>query len=190
MHHIVKYNSQRDNFSFAGTFPGWKQCFSTCAYMMMTYYWGVSGSDHDLAAYVDDVEAGVGKKGIAETIKRAWMGRFTSYWMVVQQAGINKWMRGKGLHGETIWGNGHWFELDEVLKDGPVILHTNKIGGLKGGHLVLVIGMDDEYYYLHDPYGVPWTNYVDTNGESVPVRKTYLKKYTDKKPLFMYWKGE
>ena len=75
MKHLINYNSQRDNISFAGKFPGFWQCFTTCSWMLMSYYCDKikAGDDKGLSLYLDDVEAIVGKPGIGEKIKNKYI---------------------------------------------------------------------------------------------------------------------
>ena len=88
----MKYNSQRDNFSFGGRFRGNVQCFSTSAFMFMGAYSEKirNGGDEMLKKYVDDVEITVGHRGIGEKIKErfSWITGRTSYWWLVQKHGI------------------------------------------------------------------------------------------------------
>lgn len=205
--HKVGYNSQRNNFDFAGKFKGYQQCFSTSAHMFMSFYSKAieSNNDDQLAWYLDQVEASVGAKGIAEKIMRAIPGipvKGSSYWWKMQLAGINQVLaeHQKNGHvpvkGEAHWLDaGSWEQLEEVLADGPVIVATNKMGGLEGGHIVLIVGVDREKgtYYLNDPYGNPLSNYRDKNGECVEVPMNWFRIQCSRATKsdhvrFIYWR--
>lgn len=195
----VEYNSQRDNFSFAGQFPGWKQCFSTSAWMLISFFSPKANAKDDgqLAWYLDQVEAGIGETGIAEEVLKtkpyiAVSG--SSYWFEVQRTAIEKILNIHGVQGQAVYREGvSWTELDEALKVGPCIVGTMRMGGLPGGHIILVNDREGEVYSVNDPYGNPLTNYRDTNGEAVQLPKEFLKSACERaispgKIRFIYWK--
>lgn len=183
----IDYNPQRDNFNFAGKFSGYKQCFSTCAWMFISYYdKNCDGSDdQQLKVYVDDVEATVGKPGIGELIKQKynWITGHTSYWGIVQESGIQKWLPSHTIIFDTKFPIDR---LPDLVEKGPVIISTRKMGGLKGGHIILLV--DNYYhdeighigYYVNDPYGNAITNYINHNGENQVYTKNYLNKFINK----------
>lgn len=191
--HKIGYNSQRNNFDFAGKFPGWTQCFSTCAWMFMSFYSGkvVADDDKGLAQYVDDVEASVGKPGIAEKVMRKikFITGKTSLWWAVQREGIESWLWRYGIKGTAIFRdqNISFDSLGELLKAGPVILGTTKMGKLPGGHIILAIGETPGAIICHDPYGDAKGNYVSQDGQSVEYPKDFLRKYTGEKIRCIYW---
>lgn len=196
MKYDIDYNSQRDNYSFNGKFKGFIQCFSTSSFMLMSYFSNNMKGDDRLKEYVDDVESTVGKPGIAEKVKKKfnWITGRTSLWWLVQKYGIEKWLWNNGVEGDCIFSDCEHsiYKLPELLKISPVILGTNKIGGLKGGHIILVIGYESGVFICHDPYGNARHNYKDHNGDSVEYTLEYLKKYTDMKNgkiRCMYWQG-
>ena len=207
--HKVGYNSQRDNFDFSGKFKGYQQCFSTSAHMFMSYYSTVvdAGNDDQLAWYLDQVEASIGVRGVAEKVIRFVPGipsKGSSYWWKVQVAGINEVL---GIHGENgyvaskgaadWYDAGSWTQFEEALRKGPVIAGTHKMGGLPGGHIVLVVGIDYQKgtYYLNDPYGNPLSNYKGKQGEGIEVPIDWFRiqcsRATQKnKVRFIYWNEE
>ena len=192
--HEVDYNSQRDNFSFAGKFKGWIQCFSTCAYMLISYLTKFDGKDDKtLARYVDDVEVTVGKPGIGEIVKRKynWITGRTSLWWLTQKYGIEKWLWAEGLKGEAVFVDkkGDWQAVIDALKISPVILGTNKLGKLPGGHIILLTGFRKGEFIVNDPFGDAKDNYSDHNGNSVVYSLELLQKHSDGKPRFMYWRS-
>lgn len=165
----IGYNSQRDNFSFAGKFSAWSQCFSTSAWMFLSYYVKncIAEDDKGLAQYVDDVEAQVGTAGIAERVMRkfAWITGFTSLWWLVHKEALEERIRATGRKGQIIFreSNGTWDELYKVTETGPAIVATHKLGGLPGGHIILSVAPG----FYHDPFGNAATGYADTNGANV-----------------------
>jgi hypothetical protein len=191
---VIGYNSQRDNIDF-GSFPGYKQCFTTVSWMFMSFYTSRidATDDKKLAIYFDDVEDSVGtQQGIGEKIKRKfqWITGNTSYWWLVQRAGIEKWLWGKGVQGNAIFEEKMPFDdLCDLIYHGPVILQTKKMGGLSGGHIILVVAYDKNNIICHDPYGNALTNYRIRDGAYVEYPKFWLKHYTKEYVTCMYWKG-
>jgi hypothetical protein len=147
--------------------------------------------DGGLARYLDDVEDSLGKPGIGEVIKRKynWIRGSTSYWWLVQQAGIQKWLDKDGIQGKVIFSekNFSFDTLPRLLEDGPVILNTAGLGST-AGHIILAVGYDEENIICHDPYGDAKTNYANINGESVEYPKNYLVNYTGQMPICIYFK--
>ena len=199
MKYDIRFNSQRDNFSFNGKFKGWSQCFSTSVWMLMSYFCKdiVANDDKYLSKYVDDVESTVGKPGIAEKVVRKfkWITGKTSLWWLVQKEGLEKWMWDRGVKGNAIFSDceNDFGDLPSLLKHGPVILGTKKIGGLKGGHIILIIGYENNCMFIcNDPYGDAGTDYKIHNGEGVLYSYSWLKKYAvmnkQGKIRCMYWK--
>jgi hypothetical protein len=196
----IGYNSQRNNFNFAGKFPAWSQCFSTCAWMLLSYYCPASiiaKDDEGLQNYVDDVEATVGKPGIGEKVRNKfrWITGNTSLWWNVQKEGIEKYMWMHGCKGSMEFHEKD-FSIDSLqgqLKDGPIILGTDKMGGLPDGHIILLVDYDDDrdLFIVNDPFGNARTNYSDHNGEAVKYSLYWLRKYSVyKKPDIvhcMFW---
>jgi hypothetical protein len=192
MKHSVAYNNQRNNKDFSGKFPGLAQCFSTCSWMLMSYWCDkIDATDDDLLSiYVDDVEMTVGGGGIAEIIKKKynWITGRTSLWWAVQQAGIEKWLWRNGIKGNAKFIDGANYDvLDTALSVGPVIIGTKNIGGLPGGHIILIIGKEGGNYICHDPYGDALTSYKDENGESILYDELYLKKHAGLFPRILFW---
>lgn len=194
MIHQIGYNSQRNNFNFAGKFPGWTQCFSTSAWMFMSFYSPdiKAADDSSLAVYVDDVEETVGKPGIAEKAKRKfnWITGKTSLWWLIQKDGIESWLWRHGVKGQVVFRDSDFpfGVLPTIIDHGPVILGTTKMGGLSGGHIILAVGYDDNNIICHDPYGNAQTNYKDEKGAFVKYPHDFLRKYTGEKIRCMYWK--
>lgn len=193
MIHKIGYNSQRNNFDFAGKFKGWAQCFSTCAWMFMSFYSEniIATDDAGLSDYVDDVDATVGKPGIAEDIvrKTKYITGKTSLWWDVQKEGIEKWLWKNGCHGLAVFQERPLSDasFSELIKKGPVILGTTKMGGLPGGHIILAIGETDRGIICHDPFGDARGNYISHDGNAVEYPREFLKKYIGQKVRCIYW---
>jgi hypothetical protein len=162
--------------------------------MLMSFYSSniKARDDKRLAQYVDDVEEQVGTSGIAEKIKLKfnWITGYTSLWWNVQKAGIEKWLWREGVKGEVIFvDEGNWDYINTALVFGPIILGTKKIGGLPGGHIILLTGvLNSGYYMAHDPFGDAVTKYKETDGTGVLYHIDLLKEVTGNKPRFMYWR--
>ncbi|PKL35881.1 MAG: hypothetical protein CVV44_20405 [Spirochaetae bacterium HGW-Spirochaetae-1] len=195
MNNRVKYNSQRDNINFGGKFPGFWQCFSTCSWMLISFMAGTSPGDDGLALYLDDVEVSIGKPGVGEIIRRKynWIKGHTSFWWLVQQAGIEKWLKDFGVGGRAVFRDMDigFNSIRDLLESGPIILGTNKIGGLPGGHIILVTGYTDKGFIVNDPYGDALTGYNSDNGDSVVYPDEYLKKYSadNGRIRCLYWRS-
>jgi hypothetical protein len=158
--------------------------------MLMSFFSDEIDAENDkqLAEYVDDVEAKVGKPGVAEKVvaKFKWITGHTSLWWLVQKEGIETWLRGRRILGDAVFREkGSWDEIDAALCSGPVIIGTNKMGGLPNGHIILLTGKEDGVYFANDPYGDAMSNYTNMHGEGVEYPETYLKKYADMN--YMYW---
>jgi len=190
--HAVGYNSQRNNFNFAGKFSGYKQCFSTSAWMFLSFFSSLvkAGDDEGLAWYLDQVEAGVGKTGIAErTIaKMPYIPRIgSSFWWVVQIEAIRYVIAEHRKRSAVVReGNpvfidkGPWEALHAMLENGPAIVATHKMGDLPGGHIVLITGVGDEQYIINDPFGNPLKKYVTGNGYGVVVPGAWFREQCER----------
>ena len=197
MNHDVKYNSQRNNKDFKSTFPGWKQCFSSASWMLMSFYTNKidATNDIELSKYFDDVEITVGSKGIGEKIFKGTGS--SSFWWTVQQAGITEWLNSKGISGEAVFRDCTmgFYDLKDLLDIAPVIIGTQKLGGLPGGHIILLTGYDDVSIIANDPFGNANTLYKDFNGEKVHydfkmIMEHVIFKAPDKIRCMYYHKGE
>lgn len=194
--HEIEYNSQRDNKNFNGTFPGWRQCFSTCSWMLMSFYSKeiIVSDDIGLSKYLDDVEVSIGSKGIGEKIFKSEGA--SSFWWTVQQAGITKWLNDHGINGSAEFYDctKGFFDLKNILDHDPVIIGTSKLGGLSGGHIILVTGYDSVSLIINDPFGDANTNYGLHNGHQVHYNFNFLMQHciykTPDKIRCMYFQRE
>ncbi len=192
--YIVGYNFQGDNHSFNGKSSPWVQCFSTCAWMLISYYTPKvkAGDDKSLAIYHDDVELLVGNPGIAEDVKQKepWIKGASSQWWDVQRAGITKWLNDFGVKGKARFRDQdvHFVDLPKLIEDkGPVILGTNKLGGLPGGHIILGIGYDETGIFCNDPAGDANESYKQGKGDGVHYDYVKLSKAMGDKIRCIYW---
>jgi hypothetical protein len=192
MKYDIQYNSQRDNIDFNGTFPGFKQCFTTSAWMLMSYYsLEIDGNDDvALSKYFDDVEVTVGNvPAIGELAKRKdpTIQGATSYYWEVQRLGITMWLNNLKVVGQAKLEFSITLQrLRDLLTTQPVIIGTRQLGGLPAGHIILAVGMDDVSIMCHDPYGNAKTNYTDANGQYVYYKDEMLKNHLAGSAL--YWK--
>ena len=96
---------------------------------------------------------------------------------LTQAAMVEKYLQKAGVVGEMKYGidlnTGRGLltpaSLKAKLVNGPVIIGTNKMCGLPGGHIILGIdnGSADELVVCNDPYGDARTMYKDVYGEDV-----------------------
>lgn len=194
MIHKVEYNWQGNNLNFKKKFSAWWQCFSTSAWMLMSFLCkAFDGTDDKaLAVYLDDVEASIGKPGIAEKViaKAKWIVGHTSTWWLVQKGGIETWLHKQGLKGEAVFHDRNipFNSLRGLIAKSPVILQTKKLGGLSGGHIILAIGFTVDGIICHDPAGDAKTNYKSASGNAVEYPDKFLMKATGTKIRCMYWR--
>ncbi len=177
----IKYNPQLDNENYKGKFPGSIQCFGTSAVMFLSN-WRKEYENKSLeTAYIDDVEATVGKPGTAEQVK-GWTGR-SSQWWLVHLAALKKLLPNQNI---VYSGNMTLSAMINILKTSPVIFGTFKMGELPGGHIVLVVGYDSntDSFILEDPFGNPNSNYKDRNGHQVKVSRNYLQRFASKNAIY------
>ena len=192
--HNITYNSQRDNINFGGKFPGFWQCFTTCAWMLMSFYSDkyVATDDEGLSSYLDDIETTAGETGIGEKIKHKynWITGHTSEWWLTQQAGIEEYLWRAGNRGNTIFSDQtvSYNDLRYLIDGGPVILGTKKLGGLPGGHIILAIGYTDDGVICHDPYGNAIKKYQSAAGANILYPDNFLRIATGEKIRCMYWR--
>jgi len=125
----VPFESQRDNAS--GT--GWRECFSSsCA--MLARFWHAIGSDD------------------AYNVLRKGQGDTTDPLAQVRT------LRGLGLQAD-FWTCGGRRMLEQHITAGrPVAVGWLHRGSLKrptGGHWSVVVGVSDDWLWMHDPNGEP-----------------------------------
>jgi len=176
----VIYNSQRNNYDFSGSFSAWSQCFSTCAWMFISYFDNSYDAldDNELSKYFDEVEATVGQPGIAEKVilKCKWITGKTSLWWAVQQTAIQQYLPHKYIRFDAE----HNIDMIlDIIKHSPIIIGTNKIGGLPDGHIVLLVDYDGDSksFLVNDPFGNARSNYRDYNGDSILYNFDWLRKF-------------
>ncbi|PZV14329.1 MAG: hypothetical protein DCF20_13105 [Pseudanabaena sp.] len=66
-----------------------------------------------------------------------------------------------------------WAQIrQEIIANRPVV-----IGGYftHGGHIITIIGFDEQGYIVHDPYGNALTGYRQTEGKSLRYPYTYMR---------------
>jgi hypothetical protein len=185
----IGHNDQSDNFNFLKKLSGWIQCFSTTSWMFMSYYAKNIRADDDrgLMNYVDDVEATVGKPGIGEKVKQKyrWITGRTSMWWLVQREAIETYLWRNGVAGKIIFRDGDMLisSLPSVLRMGPVILGTHKMGGLPGGHIILAVDYDASIRSIigNDPAGNARNKYADrhkkNSGHNVIYSLDWIRPY-------------
>lgn len=191
----VKYNRQTDNKDFPALRP-WQQCFSTSAWMLLGYLCPelYDGSDDaGLAKLVEDVSNHVGAAGIGETImaqQKLDPHNESAYIWIVWKMVLKKYLTDGGKNGTVVYmdGNCSLENLYKALDVCPVIVGTYKMGGLPGGHIILVTGYTDECSFIcHDPFGNANSGYKDKNGENVVYSKDYLTTYIGTNTIRALW---
>jgi hypothetical protein len=114
----------------------------------------------------------------------------------VQQAGVTKWLNDRGVKGKDITKTKFKIEkLIEILKDVPVTIGTQKMGGLKNGHMILLVDYDPirGAFIVNDPFGSAITNYEDHDGNEVLYPINFLLPFIvagDDYCRIQYWQGE
>ena len=171
----INYNSQRDNDDFGGRFKAFNQCFSTCAVMLMSFYSKnvAGGDDVFLKKYLYDIEATLNPSGLGARLKMKykWIKGATSLWWLVQKDAITDYLHHFGTKGQAVFYDDNCLigSLPDFATVSPFILGTSKLGGLPGGHIILVIEYNIKTGALvcHDPFGDARTNYKSTKGAYV-----------------------
>ncbi|MDX1960144.1 MAG: C39 family peptidase [Leptospiraceae bacterium] len=180
--HQIKYNTQRDNPNFSGRLPGSWQCFPTSAVMFLSHFDKSYETKEKELEFIDDVQAGFGNPGIAEQVK-GWFG-ISGEWWLVELAAIQKRIPTLNVIFDTALSIDL---LKTAIQTSPVIIGTRKIGGLKGGHIILVVGYDvnKDEFIVHDPYGNANKLYRDTNGAFVRLKSEYLKNHYNELAIYV-----
>lgn len=181
----IAYNSQRNNDDFGGQFRAYNQCFSTCAIMFMSHYSKQIAGDDDrfLKKYLFDAEATLNPQGLGARLrlKYKWIKGATSVWWLVQQEAINDYLHHYGVKGQAVFYDATMLieSLPEFAKLGPIILGTSKIGGLPGGHIILIVDYNAKTKSLvcHDPFGDARNQYGNTNGAYVEYDLEWITPY-------------
>ncbi|MBC6444048.1 MAG: hypothetical protein GDA50_01255 [Alphaproteobacteria bacterium GM202ARS2] len=187
--HNIAYNSQRDNYDFDGQIPGNVQCFSTCMWMLLSAFAKSikANDDNGLLDYVDDVESSVGDSGTAEDVMRqdqaiadaVASGIDSMFFWQIHQKAFRPFLIKHGVSNvDCVFSTQErtFAQLDDILASSPVVLGTRKLGGIKGGHVILLLGKHPEKngYWVHDPFGDARTRYRNTNGAHVFYSKKRL----------------
>lgn len=90
----------------------------------------------------------------------------------------NDYLRHYGVKGSAMFHDGTALigSLKDFAKIGPLILGTHKLGGLPGGHIILVVDYNAKTNCLvcHDPFGNAMTNYKDHDGAYVEYPVEWL----------------
>lgn len=181
----IAYNSQRDNAEFGGRFKAYNQCFSTCAVMFMSHYTPQIAGDDDkfLSKYLYDIEATLNPSGLGARLKLKykWIKGATSLWWLIQKDAINDYLHHYGVKGNACFYDAQLLieQLPEFLRLGPVIIGTKRMGGLPGGHIILLVDYDraKHEFIVNDPFGNATTNYKDHNGAAVRYPYDWLVPY-------------
>lgn len=181
----IAFNSQRDNDDFGGKFKAFNQCFTTSAIMLMSFYSKQIAGDDDifLKKYLFDIEATLNPSGLGARLKLKykWIKGATSYWWLVQKDAIEDYLHHYGVKGAAVFYDDNCLisSLRDFAVVGPFILQTNKLGGLPGGHIILVVDYNHEKKTLicHDPFGDARTNYKEHDGAYVEYGIDFLKEH-------------
>jgi hypothetical protein len=150
--------------------------------MFMSFYDPTISARDDIALsrYVDDVEATVGREGVGEQVKQKfnWITGRTSLWWLVQQEGIQKRLPNRRVIFDER------FSIDALTRQvtmGPVIIGTKKMGGLSGGHIILLVDHDSSSgsFIVNDPYGNARIDYESAVGFNLRYPAHWLERYID-----------
>jgi GH24 family phage-related lysozyme (muramidase) len=152
----VPYFSQRDNKSG----QGYRECFSSSCAMVAAYYGKVTSDDqYNLirATYGDTTEQGSQIKALTEL----------------------------GLKAQFLQSGTAAILEREIRNNRPVAVgwlhHGTAAAPSGGGHWSVVIGFDQDAFYLNDPYGeadLVNGGYVNSNGKGVRYsRKNWLRRW-------------
>lgn len=125
----VPFESQHDNASRSG----WRECFSSSAAMLARFWGAVPGDD-------------------AYNRIRSQYGDTTSAAAQVRA------LRSLGLQSH-FWTNGSRQDVEREIRGGrPVAvgwLHQGHMTAPSGGHWSVIVGLDGDTFWMHDPAGEP-----------------------------------
>lgn len=180
----VEYFTQRDNKK-----DPFRTCYSTSMAMAMNYLLKTIGKSRahigccdgkQLEDFIyEQIYSEDTKKYIRENISKygRWILPYFNNSLQLTAAAecyvFNKFMRDYGYKAEYKEGVSRQ-TLEELLRFGlPQVLHGNyKSTSSIGGHIVCLVGLDEEGLFVHDPYGDAMKGYRTTKGDFV--------KYPDK----------
>jgi len=144
--------------------------------------------DKGLCRYVDDVETSVGEAGSAEAMMRedrrmrdlVARGTKSMFFWAIHRHAIEGFLHREGVRGRCVFCETMTLDdVDSVLEDGPVIMGTTALGGLKGGHVILLISKarHKNAYYVNDPYGDARTRYRQHDGCGVLYARKRIERH-------------
>lgn len=177
---IIGYNNQTDNITANGL-TAYSQCFSTCAWMFMSHYTEniKAEDDNGLYKYVMWLETKVGPDLARKD--RSINGQHLSLFWLVQKHGIKDYLYNNKCQQLLCFEDGSFpiAQLPDLVIQVPVIIGTQKIGNLPGGHIILLTDYDKETnsFIVNDPFGNATTNYKDRNGNAVLYEYDWLKPF-------------
>lgn len=180
----IPYNSQRDNYGFK-TLGAWSQCFSTSSCMFLSYYIPEPTNDAFVKAFIERIDLAINPKAdLGAKIKQAysWITKDMTLWWLSQKVAIESYLAKHNISPTLTFreSDGTFEELIAALKKGPVIVGTNKLGGLPNGHIILLVDYEDKTkcFIAKDPFGNAYSGYKDTNGDNVCYPVEWFKNYT------------
>jgi len=167
----IVYNSQRNNIE-ENMLSSYSQCFSTSAWMLLSYYCKEYHADDDIALskYVETCEE-----------KKVHYPHPSLLWVVQQQV-MQKYLDDAEFDGKVIFKDGDWpiADLYDTVEKTPVIIGTKKLATLPNGHIILLVDIVGvESFDVNDPFGDANTDYKDHNGDSVIYTLDFLRPHID-----------
>lgn len=159
----IVYFSQRNNYG-----SPFNECFPTSMVMMMANNLDVTPVDQTLRAFMED---DLFDHFIEKTHKRT----SAKYEWKIERDMANKWLGKSNMlkPDPVVWREGMTtIEIEIEIDNGRmVVVGTDKLGGLPGGHIVCIGGYDELNFYLWDPFGDYRTRYGDHNGRNISIKK-------------------
>lgn len=160
----LTYYTQRNNWG-----DSYSECFPTSMVMAMVNN-GVEKVDPTLRKFmIDDL--------FAHFIELTYRSKEAKYYWDKEKDSCIKWLNKSPYFNNSskhyvAWIEGATYEqiCKEIDEGYTVVLGTYKLGGLKGGHVLTVVGYDENRnFILYDPFGDPNTNYKSKNGKGVLI---------------------
>jgi hypothetical protein len=174
-------NDQNDNFNFDGKFYGSIQCFSTSCFQLASYLapWRYQAlNDIQLANYIRDILKAHGEA--PDNFKDTFTGD-------VQKIGLQKCLDDAGAkYRVEFLAPARETDLLYGLNYSPVILGTEKLGGLPGGHVVTIINDLGDAWEIADTFGNAWERYRVRKGGIYQYSKDWFRQFAMDKG-FYYW---
>lgn len=155
----------------------WSSCFShSMAWFLQNVGIQVTPDEITAALNDDPIFLNWAKLKYGSSTVARFAGKMQMLWEL-QEYYANRMM--SGINNRAQFNcNTSAADIEEYLDNGPVIVNTSPTyQGRVLGHVVLIVGKDDDNFIVDDPFGSFVDNYIShDNGDDVRVSKTDFSK--------------